>query len=141
MKGRKKVVACGRVSGRQWTFSRGESVVVQMNFLTGHLSYSIRRCGALTDHQGYVSGAVSTSVALSKRLSTFFEDNSEAGQPTSHLIRPSRRCSIEPSAGILISQRWPFSSVRSKQELIVDRLSHKWAVKKKGRREMWNSKS
>ena len=89
---------------------------------------------------GHVAGSFSTRVALSKRFSTFFEDDSEAGQPTSQLIRPSRRCSIEPSAGILISQRWPFSSVRSKQELIVDRLSHKSAVKKTGRREKWNLK-
>ena len=78
---------------------------------------------------GHVSVAFSTNVALSKSCSTFFEDGSEVGQPTSQLLRPSRRCSIEPSAGILISQRWPFSSVRSKQELIVDRLSHKSAVK------------
>ena len=36
--------------------------------------------------------------------------------PVTQLVRPSRRCSIEPSAGILISQRWPFL-VCSKDEL------------------------
>ena len=87
---------------------------------------------------GHVSVSLSTRVALSKSLSTCFEEGSEAGQPPSQVLRPSRRCSIEPSAGILISQRWPVSSVRSKVERIVDRLSHNRRSKRKGRREMWN---
>ena len=70
-----------------------------------------------------VSGFFSTSMALSKRLSTSLEDGSEAGQPVTQPVRPTRRCSTESSAGILISQRWPFSSVRSKKELMLS-VSH-----------------
>ena len=58
-------------------------------------------------------------MAPSKRLSTSLEDGSEAGQPVTQPILPSRRCSTESSAGILISQRWPFSSVISKKELML----------------------
>lgn len=64
-----------------------------------------------------VSEVFSTRMALSKRLSMFLEDGSEAGQPVTQPVLPTRRCSTESSAGILISQRWPFSSVRSKKEL------------------------
>ena len=70
-----------------------------------------------------VSEVFSTSMALSKRLSTSLEDGSEAGQPVTQPVLPTRRCSTESSAGILISQRWPFSSVRSKKELMLS-VSH-----------------
>ncbi len=45
-----------------------------------------------------VSGCFGTSLAPSKGFSPSFNDGSAEGQPASQVVRPSRRCSVVPSA-------------------------------------------
>ena len=82
-----------------------------------------------------MSGFFSTSMALSKRLSTSLEDGSEIGQPVTQPVLPTRRCSTESSAGILIAQRWPF-----KKELMLS-VSHCSAREASANRPSWRLRS